>query len=404
MQKLLTLLIVTTLFSACKKEYNDVNDCYKYLSSLNISDAKTIYQKNGPSNTKSRSSVTTWKLDLNGNEVKLQVKDENGKSHDIGIANYNNFGDRFLSVAINKMDLDDILNLEYNAFMSISGCAFVMLVDKETEKMYRWPQEFWVTTSGSQSGVSTAGISNENGDVYFTNKGCIYKMDPKNLSFTKMLSNQRFDSFEFTSDDYILYSDDSSDKKYKVKCPQGKIYVIPGIAFISDNQIYSIENDAVYIWKRSAANVLEKETVEKLDPMFMFENYKVFYNKVRNSILLLSNYQKEYEFKDGKLVALPEIFEGNHYAKLITSKAIYTNNNLNFTKLDLSDYETSKFSINEYDVQYITASSNHPNISFSGIRYEDAAYVLGEITTDNSINIINATPERQEIINLVPIN
>lgn len=408
MRKLIFILITICVFSACEKETADINDCYKYLSSLNINDAKSIYQKNSNSSTKRLNSISTWKLDLNGNEVKLQIRDNDGKPHDIGLMTYGNFGNKFLLICPDRYDLYNVAKPDYNTYFNLPASTFAMLVDKETNKMYRWPSEL------KNIEQLTFKIPQNKFDkfdnIYFAYEECLYKMNSNNLTISKLLSNQKFFDFKFTDDDIILYWEGQIpfNRSYKIKTTQGKIYLASGTVFIVDNQIYSIENDILYIWMRNSANLLDKKVHSKLD--LPISHAQVLYNNIRNSVLLLSD-ENDYEFKDNKLSKLPKLSISyddyiDNLSQVLTSSALYNYSTTNsmLTRLDFKTNEISTLSMQDYDIQTLTANPNHPNISFSGVRYEDAAYVLGEITPENKINILTTTSEKQEIINIVPIN
>ncbi|MCD8318542.1 MAG: hypothetical protein LUC45_06790 [Paraprevotella sp.] len=84
MKKFLFMLGAEALMTACSDDGGssgsgpNYEEGYKYLSSLNVSDAKMIYQKTSDASMKSRAAGdedgTYYKLDLNGNESKLVFK------------------------------------------------------------------------------------------------------------------------------------------------------------------------------------------------------------------------------------------------------------------------------------------------------------------------------------------
>lgn len=83
------MLGAVALFTACSDDggsgSGNINyeEGYKYLTNLNVSDAKMIYQKS--SATRATGDDSYYKLDLSGNEVKLSIKGEDGQDHNIGI-------------------------------------------------------------------------------------------------------------------------------------------------------------------------------------------------------------------------------------------------------------------------------------------------------------------------------
>ena len=88
MKKFLLMLGAVALFTACSDDggsgSGNINyeEGYKYLTNLNVSDAKMIYQKS--SATRAIGDDSYYKLDLSGNEVKLSIKGEDGQDHNMG--------------------------------------------------------------------------------------------------------------------------------------------------------------------------------------------------------------------------------------------------------------------------------------------------------------------------------
>ena len=72
------MLGAVALFTACSDDggsgSGNINyeEGYKYLTNLNVSDAKMIYQKS--SATRATGDDSYYKLDLSGNEVKLSIR------------------------------------------------------------------------------------------------------------------------------------------------------------------------------------------------------------------------------------------------------------------------------------------------------------------------------------------
>lgn len=77
MKKFLLMLGAVALMTACKNDDSSNADSinyeegYKYLTSLNVSDAKMIYQKTAKGITRAETGEAYYKLDLSGNEIKL---------------------------------------------------------------------------------------------------------------------------------------------------------------------------------------------------------------------------------------------------------------------------------------------------------------------------------------------
>ena len=149
MKKFLLMLGAVALFTACSDDggsgIGNINyeEGYKYLTNLNVSDAKMIYQKS--SATRATGDDSYYKLDLSGNEVKLSIKGEDGQDHNIGIHKVLKLSDKVLLV---NPIAQDIIDLFYKPGPDGEGISvgwgsteYLSIVDVQTEKIYRWPKE-----------------------------------------------------------------------------------------------------------------------------------------------------------------------------------------------------------------------------------------------------------------------
>ena len=89
---------------------------------------------------------------------------------------------------------------------------------------------------------------------------------------------------------------------------------------------------------------------------------------------------------------------------LRTSKAWYILNNTMFSKTTMKDYQESQFQVSEYEIQSLSASSESPNIAFTGFRYSDGVNVVGTITETDEVIIDNVAENGNKIINLISLN
>lgn len=154
MKNFLLMLGAVAFMTACKNDSpgnsGPVNyeDGYKYLTSLNVSDAKMIYQKTATGRTRAETGDTYYKLDLSGNEIKLSIKGEDGQDNNINISKVVKLSDKVIlvnPVAQEVLDLfykpvenDLVINLDYHS------TEYMSIVDVETEKLYRWPKEILI--------------------------------------------------------------------------------------------------------------------------------------------------------------------------------------------------------------------------------------------------------------------
>ena len=149
MKKFLLMLGAVALFTACSDDggsgSGNINyeEGYKYLTNLNVSDAKMIYQKS--SATRAIGDDSYYKLDLSGNEVKLSIKGEDGQDHNIGISKVVKLSDKI--ILVNPVE-QDIVDLFYKPgpdddYISVSNQSirYLSIVDVQTEKLYRWPKD-----------------------------------------------------------------------------------------------------------------------------------------------------------------------------------------------------------------------------------------------------------------------
>ena len=87
--------------------------------------------------------------------------------------------------------------------------------------------------------------------------------------------------------------------------------------------------------------------------------------------------------------------------------------NISFTNdamysINLDDYSIQKtsyiFPYNEYELYEMTADAANKRLIFTALRYEDGKVVIGEVSTEGRISIINEKESSNKIINLIPLN
>lgn len=412
------MLGAVAFMTACKNDSpgnsGPVNyeDGYKYLTSLNVSDAKMIYQKTATGRTRTETGDTYYKLDLSGNEIKLSIKGEDGQNNNINISKVVKLSDKVIlvnPVAQEVLDLfykpvenDLVINLDYHS------TEYMSIVDVETEKLYRWPKEILIDI---YEGTLKSQQDNK-GNIYFTSGNFsynqIYKLNISDFTMQSMLpEGQEFTNFDVTGDGFIMYwNDNTNDKNYKVKCPGGRIYPITDVPFMIKDELYSYKDKKIVKWETVGNNEM-KETVicefNNSDSENGYEVMRVLNNYAKNTALLLDNLWNWYEF-NGETYSKVEIQQDFSWYSFNTNKAWYKQDNTRFSKLSMTDYQYSEFQILDYEIQTLSASSESPNIAFSGIRYMDGANVVGTITETDEIVIDNVAENGNKIINLIPLN
>ena len=418
MKNFLLMLGAVAFMTACKNDSpgnsGPVNyeEGYKYLTSLNVSDAKMIYQKTATGRTRAETGDTYYKLDLSGNEIKLLIKGEDGQDNNINISKVVKLSDKV--ILVNPV-AQEVLDLFYKPVendlginLSYQSTEYMSIVDVETEKLYRWPKEIQIDI---YEGTLKSQQDNK-GNIYFTSGNFsynqIYKLNISDFTMQSMLpEGQEFTNFDVTGDGFIMYwNDNTNDKNYKVKCPGGRIYPITDVPFMIKDELYSYKDKKIVKWETVGNNEM-KETVicefNNSDSENGYEVMRVLNNYAKNTALLLDNLWNWYEF-NGETYSKVEIQQDFSWYSFNTNKAWYKQDNTRFSKLSMTDYQYSEFQILDYEIQTLSASSESPNIAFSGIRYMDGANVVGTITETDEIVIDNVAENGNKIINLIPLN
>lgn len=426
MKKFLLMLGAVALMTACSDDGDgggsgsgpiNYEEGYKYLSDLNVSDAKMIYQKTSSAGMKSRAAGdddgTYYKLDLNGKESKLVIKAEDGQDYNIRIDKIIKLNDKILMVQPNFSDVMDLIykpdpNSEDVPAMGANANGFLCLVDVETEKIYKWPKEIIVNLSDEGTFEST---SDNQGNIYFAScynlnypeYNQIYKLNPDDFTIQKMLpDNVTCNGFTVTENGFIVYWNGMEQQENcRIKCPGGRIYpVSDNNTFILNGNLYSIREreNAIIRYKTVGNNDVEEETVCQMPEGTEFYRYIQFTPNYVRTTMLLDN---SYEFNGETCIRLENPV---NIGDIVTSKAWYSRNNTTFSKTAMADYRTSEFQVSDYELQTISASPTSPNITFTGFRYSDGANVVGTIDENDKITIDNVADNGEEIINLIPLN
>lgn len=412
MKKFLLMLGAVALFTACSDDggsgSGNINyeEGYKYLTNLNVSDAKMIYQKS--SATRATGDDSYYKLDLSGNEVKLSIKGEDGQDHNIGIHKVLKLSDKVLLVNPIAQDIIDLFYKPEPDGLGISvgwgSTEYLSIVDVQTEKIYRWPKEIDVylgdgslkTILDNQGNIYIASSSNSNYPEYRQ----IYKLNVSDFTMQKMLPDEvRCNGFTVTDNGFVVYwSGQEQQQNCRVKCPGGRIYPISDIyTFIFNGNLYSIRNNAIIQYKTIGNNDLEEKTICTI-PDEQFNGYWRFVpNHVRKTMVL----NEYYEFDGEKCTQLNKQI---NIGDIRTNKAWYNRSNTTFSKIAMKDYQESQFQILDYEIQSLSANSESSNITFTGFRYSDGVNVVGTITETDEVVIDNVAENGNKIINLISLN
>lgn len=406
------MLGAVALFTACSDDggsgSGNINyeEGYKYLTNLNVSDAKMIYQKS--SATRATGDDSYYKLDLSGNEVKLSIKGEDGQDHNIGIHKVLKLSDKVLLV---NPIAQDIIDLFYKPGPDGEGISvgwgsteYLSIVDVQTEKIYRWPKEIDVylgdgslkTILDNQGNIYIASSSNSNYPEYRQ----IYKLNVSDFTMQKMLPDEvRCNGFTVTDNGFVVYwSGQEQQQNCRVKCPGGRIYPISDTyTFIFNGNLYSIRNNAIIQYKTVGNNDLEEKTICTISDEQFNGYWRFVPNHVRKTMVL----NEYYEFDGEKCTQLDKQI---NIGDIRTNKAWYNRSNTTFSKIAMKDYQESQFQILDYEIQSLSANSESSNITFTGFRYSDGINVVGTITETDEVVIDNVAENGNKIINLISLN
>lgn len=427
MKNFLLMLGAVAFMTACKNDSpgnsGPVNyeEGYKYLTSLNVSDAKMIYQKTATGRTRAETGDTYYKLDLSGNEIKLLIKGEDGQDNNINISKVVKLSDKV--ILVNPV-AQEVLDLFYKPVendlginLSYQSTEYMSIVDVETEKLYRWPKEIQIDI---YEGTLKSQQDNK-GNIYFTSGNFsyyqIYKLNVSDFTMQSMLpEGQEFTNFDVTGDGFIMYwNDNTDDKNYKVKCPGGRIYPITDVPFMIKDELYSYKDKKIIKWETVGNNEMKETEVcefynlpDDVTSSDKYEIIQVLNNYAKNTALLRDNWGSWYEFT-GETYSKVEIPQDFNWYELepgcfYTNKAWYRQDNTHFNKLSMNDYKVSEFQVLDYEIQSISTSSKSSNITFTGIRYMDGANVVGTINESNEIVENKVSENGEKIINLIPLN
>ncbi len=415
----LSLFLFGTMLSSCEKSGNyqefDRNEIYKHLSSVNVRDAKMIYTKEG-TNTRSGESGTfggVWKIDQNGNESKLIITGSDGKTNVLNIYEINKLSDNVLLMypdffdtkrireewekAHNDDPADFAISVGPDGKPILHGADtyYAMLLNKETEKLYRFPEN--VSTPDKNDNIST----DKQGNIYYKGylKGNqVLKLSPETMTIEALLPDDiRFDNFSVTGDGFVVYWNGNEQQfNCRVKCPGGKIYPITDTyTFIFSGDLYSVRDNTIIKYETVGINDLKEKIICTIPED---NNYWAFApNYVRNTVVINGNL----EFDGEQCVKLDKYV---NIGNIRTSKAWYILNNTMFSKTTMKDYQESQFQVSEYEIQSLSANSESSNIAFTGFRYSDGTNVVGTITESDEVVINSIADNGNKIINLISLN
>lgn len=409
------------MLSSCEKSGNyqefDRNEIYKHLSSVNVRDAKMIYTKEGARTRSGESGAFggVWKIDQNGNESKLIITGADGKTNVLNIYEINKLSDKMLLMYPDFFDTNRIreewekehnddpadfttsVGPDGNPILHGSATEYAMLLNKDTEKLYRFPEN--VSTPSKNDNIFT----DKQGNIYYKGylKGeQVLKLSPETMTIEGLLPDDiSFDNFSVTGDGFVVYWKGNEQQfNCRVKCPGGKICPITDTyIFIFNGDLYSVRDKEIIKHETIGNNDLEEKIICTIPEDNTNTYWEFTPNYVRNTIVINGNL----EFDGERCTKLDKYV---NVGNIRTSKAWYTLNNTTFLKIAMKDYQESQFQVSEYEIQNLSTSLESPNIAFTGFRYSDGVNVVGTITESDEVVIDNVAENGNKIINLISLN
>ena len=333
---------------------------------------------------------------------------------------------------------DNIERLTKNLLLIEPALYSRMIADLKTEKLYLFPN-----ISLLQSSSVVPYSEGADGMLYFiTHDYELYRLNPQNFTWESVLpEGQKCGGCLVNKDGIIYYQYETS----KFKLPNGSIVPYGGTApFITtDGNFYVFENSENWLYRITPKAV---DNIEKT-PVCQFENpsnesFSCHMINGKSGVDLFVTgitedgedgslervADKLYEFDGTKVTAKKTYpadqpyYDGGNRVDYLTlfdyirydyiDKTI-PESNISFTNdamysINLDDYSIQKtsyiFPYNEYELYEMTADAANKRLIFTALRYEDGKVVIGEVSTEGQISIINEKESSNKIINLIPLN
>lgn len=418
MNKFLLFLGALSLLSACTKSDSDNSGSGNpaNLSTISIADAEIIYKRTSFSRAGASDDEGYWKIDRQGNESKIVMYDQDGNPTDI--------------------EINNIERLTKNLLLIEPVLYRWMIADLKTEKLYLFPD-----ISLYQHPSMPPYSEGADGMLYFiTHDYKLYKLDPQNFTVESVLpEGQKCEGCLVNKDGIIYYQYETG----KFKLPNGSIIPYAGDPFITtDGNFYIYDYSENWLCRITPKAVDNIETT----PICQFDNPSNEYfryhliNGKSGVDLFVTNIMEDgedgrwervadklYEFDGREFIAKRTYsadqpyydYDGNlvDYLTLLDyiSPADKTipESNISFTNdamysINLDDYSIQKmpyiFPSNKYELYEMTADAANKRLIFTALRYEDGKVVIGEVSANGQISIINEKESSNKIINLIPLN
>ena len=332
--------------------------------------------------------------------------------------------------------------------------VYNLLINKKTGIVYMLPDEggsFYPTSYNQLISwiYGVTGYSDANGNLYLGYRGHNSKtkiskiniQDSDNISIEDYLPASEMDNLVFYYDENLEFSVNPSGvcayKTYgsvgeKLKCPGGRIYpieqLIPDDAlgasgfyyhlFMGHNGSYYIATSTgsvitIYKLLEPTNNEILSEQVAELASESYYGSqirYSVKNPEKGTHIWSLGNKLVEFSERENTIInttiEIPTIQSDTHL--FYASGMLYIGNNgfQRLTQISFNDYSDQKnvdFQSNGYEA-YNIISSMSPELTFTGLRYTDANYVVGIVDAAGNINSLESTAQVNEKTILIRMN
>ena len=414
------ILFLPLFFVACNKDEIKL----RKMASIPVSDAAYIFTREGSRASSGEGMGGVWKVTLDGEEVKLTVKDDEGNDVDVEI-----------------LSVQDMLG----NYLIVDTEVGRVLVDKKTNKIYECPNRLCIDERVEEYPSGTL--------YYIADQGKIYK---SKISSQSIIEEQLLPEGETGTDFFIgqngtiyystvftVYHGEG------IVMTQGKhMYPITEdrstcVMFGSaDHNIYSLEGErgefSIYKWENVSDYEIEKKQICKIPfeldddgdvNIYAYDYYQYFapINTVSGNVVLFVG-TSVYEF-DGQSCILKRTYSGEElkFRNELLDRQMYVRpgesyktiskfvffedapcNNGNAISLDPRTYEVESISYEIPEDQYeIRSTKSHPSwgkMLFTALRYSDGSTVLGEVDDKGNFTIVSERASTYEITEYIALN
>ena len=395
------------LLSSCSKsESGDSNPgAPTTLSTISIADAEIIYKRASTSRAGS-DDEGYWKIDHQGNESKIVMYDQEGNPTD--------------------MEINNIERLTDNLLLIEPASYVRMIADLKTEKLYIAPEILRTPVKEAPDGA-----------IYFIDtwgNNMLYKLDTQSFTIEQALPDgQKCYDFLVNKDGVIYYD-------HKFKLPNGRI--IPDISqrvFLLNGDFFSLDigqQFKISRWDLLADNDIQQTNILSLLDVAQFERGSHGIERIiqirqnKSSLIYIPTYLENVSGHEGGILFE---FDGtnasliNSYGQdldqfnMLTSIWIDIETHmvesiadsyicflpgqiLSFNIEDFSISSTPCASLEGYEIYESSVDQINRRLIFTALRYEDGKVVIGEISADGQILIINEKESSNKVISLIPLN